>query len=142
MRIPSIQSKQPPDRSRAPRRAPEGGAAFGQYLAEAGAADGAAAPASAGVSAMETPFSIHQVDSATDRRSRGLAIRRADTIIDQLAQIQADLLAGAIPPARLQALTKILRTQRESSDDSRLNDLIDAIELRAEVEIAKFGNGG
>jgi hypothetical protein len=116
--------------------------AFSQCLAEAAAADGASPPASTGVSAMETLLSIQQVETAPDRRVRGRAIRRADILLDQLSDIQADLLAGAIPAGRLQALTKMLRSQRESVDDPGLNSLIDEVELRAEVELAKFGNGG
>jgi Class II flagellar assembly regulator len=142
MRIATVHGKQPADRSRATKRTAAGGGAFSQCLAEAAAADGASGSASTGVSAMETLFSIQQVDTATDRRSRGQAIRRADILLDQLSDIQADLLAGAVPAGRLQALTKMLRAHRESVDDPRLNDLIDEIELRAEVELAKFDNGG
>jgi hypothetical protein len=74
-----------------------------------------------------------------DRRSRGRVIRRADGLLDQLSDLQADLLAGVVPAARLQALTDMLRAKREGVDDPRLSDLIDEIELRAEVELAKLG---
>lgn len=142
MRIATVHGRQPADRSRAAKRTSAGGVAFSQCLAEAAAADGASPPAKAGVSAMETLFSIRQVDTATDRRSRGRAIRRADTLLDRLSDLQADLLAGAVPAGRLQALTKMLRSEREGVDDPRLSDLIDEIELRAQVELAKFGNAG
>ena len=49
-------------------------------------------------------------------------------------------MAGAVPAGRLQALTDMLRVKRESVDDPRLSDLIDEIELRAKVELAKLGN--
>jgi hypothetical protein len=140
MRITSIESKPPADRSRATRRTAAGGTAFGQCLAEAVAADGASAPEQA--SASGALFSIQQVDTATDQRSRGRAIRHADILLDQLSDLQADLLAGAVPAGRLQALTNMLRAEREGVDDPRLSDLIDEIELRAEVELAKFGNAG
>ena len=139
MRIATTSCKQQADRSRATRRTAAGGAAFSRCLAEAAAADGASAPALSGVSGADALLNIQEVDTAADRPSRGRAIRRADTLIDQLAELQADLLAGTIPASRLQALTKMLRSQREAVDDPRLNDLIDEIELRAEVEIAKFG---
>jgi Class II flagellar assembly regulator len=140
MRITSTQSKPPADRGRATKRTAAGGAAFGQCLAETVAADGASAPEQA--SAPEGLFSIQEVESATDGRSRGRAIRRADSLLDQLSELQADLLAGAVPAGRLQALTDMLRARREGIDDPRLSDLIDEIELRAEVELAKFGNAG
>jgi hypothetical protein len=145
MRIAPVHGKQPADRSRATRRPAAGGMAFSQCLAEAAAADGAATPASSGISGADALLNIQniqQVETATDRRARARAIRRADILLDQLSDIQADLLAGAIPAGRLQALTKMLRVQRESVDDPGLNSLIDEVELRAEVELAKFGNGG
>ena len=140
MRITSIESKPTADRSRATRRTAAGSAAFGQCLAEAVAADGASALERA--SAPDALFTIQEVDTATDRRSRGRAIRRADVLLDQLSDLQADLLAGAVPAGRLQGLTKMLRAEREGVDDPRLRDLIDEIELRAEVELAKVGNAG
>jgi hypothetical protein len=135
MRITSIESKPTADRSRATKRTADG-AAFAQSLAEAVAADGASAPERA--SGPDALFSIQEVETATDRRSRGRAIRRADSLLDQLSDLQADLLAGAVPAARLQALTDMLRVRRERVDDPRLSDLIDEIELRVEVELAKF----
>ena len=142
MRITSVDSKRPADRSRATKRAAADSTAFGQCLAEAAAAHGASAQTSPGVSGADTLLTIQQVNTATEQPSRGRAIRRAETIIDQLAELQADLLAGAVPVGRLQALTTMLRVRRESIDDMRLKELIDEIELRAEVELAKFGNGG
>jgi hypothetical protein len=138
MRITSIESKPTADRSRATRRTAASGTAFGQCLAEAVAADGASAPERA--SAPDALFSIQEIDTATNRDSRGRGIRRADYLLDQLSDLQADLLAGAVPAARLQALTDVLRSKREGVDDPRLSDLIDEIELRAEVELAKFGS--
>jgi hypothetical protein len=138
MRITSTESKPTADRSRATRRTAAGGTAFARSLSEALAADGASAPERA--SAPDALFSIQEVETAMDRRSRGRVIRRADGLLDQLSDLQADLLAGVVPAARLQALTDMLRAKREGVDDPRLSDLIDQIELRAQVELAKFGS--
>lgn len=141
MRIPGVHDKQPAERSRAARRTAASDPAFGRLLAEATAAHDAPASAPLGAaSAADAMLRIQEVDTATDRRARGRAIRHADALIDQLTELQADLLVGAIPVARLQALTAMLRVPRESLDDARLNDLIDEIQLRAEVELAKLGD--
>lgn len=140
MRIGPVHGRPASERNRATQRAGAGGPAFSRYLAGAATADPPSAPALSGLSATDPLLGIRPADTATERHSRGAAIRRADTLLDQLADLQADLLAGTVPASRLRALTKILRAQRACVDDPRLNALIDEIELRAEVELAKFGN--
>ncbi|MEX0815276.1 MAG: flagellar assembly protein FliX [Dongiaceae bacterium] len=48
------------------------------------------------------------------------------------------LLAGAIPLAGLEDLARVLRAHRGDVDDPRLADLLDHIDLRAAVELAKL----
>lgn len=141
MRIGPVHGRPSADRSRATSRAAAGGPTFSHYLGDAATASPPSAPALSGTSAADPLLGLQQVETATDRHARGRVIRRADSVLDRLAALQADLLAGMIPASRLQALTKMLRVQRERVDDPQLNTLIDEIELRAEVELAKLGHG-
>ena len=59
-------------------------------------------------------------------------------VLDRLDQIRHGLLVGAISKNELAELARTLRAGRQRSDDARLNDIIDEVELRAEVEIAKL----
>jgi hypothetical protein len=52
--------------------------------------------------------------------------------------LHLDILAGRVAPARLAALASSLRADRSASGDPRLEQLIDSIVLRAEVELAKL----
>ncbi len=49
-----------------------------------------------------------------------------------------DLLFGAIPKGRLIGLARMVSERREYAADQRLNDLLDDIDLRVRVEIAKY----
>jgi hypothetical protein len=60
-------------------------------------------------------------------------------ILDKLEEIRRDLLAGGIPRERLENLAQTLRARRAHVSDPRLIEIIDEIELRAAVEIAKYG---
>ena len=51
------------------------------------------------------------------------------------------LLMGTLPKEKLTELADMVRTRRESCQDPRLAALLDEIELRAEVEIAKLSRG-
>ena len=59
-------------------------------------------------------------------------------LLDQLDKIRMAILGGAISKDRLQDIARRLRERKITSDDPKLNDLIDEVELRVEVEIAKL----
>lgn len=83
-------------------------------------------------------LSIQEVeaDSPSDARSR--MVHYGADILDRLDEIRDQILMGAVSKNRLENLAETLRQRRESIDDPRLIALIDEIELRAEVELAKL----
>ena len=71
----------------------------------------------------------------TDERG---AKNRANLILDKLEDIRMGLLVGQIPKSNLEELSKILILARENSIDSNLLEIIEDIELRAKIELAKL----
>jgi hypothetical protein len=61
-------------------------------------------------------------------------------MLDELEQIRLGLLLGAIPRAKLEQLAQLVRARREQVDDPRLMAILDEIELRAAVELAKLAS--
>ena len=59
-------------------------------------------------------------------------------MLDELEQIRLGLLLGQIPRARLEQLAQMVRARREQLDDLKLIAILDDIELRAAVELAKL----
>lgn len=70
--------------------------------------------------------------------SRQKAMHRGKQMITVLEQLHRDILMGTIPEATLQKLESVVAKQREVFTDPRLKDLLDDIELRAAVELAKL----
>ena len=66
------------------------------------------------------------------------AIRRGRSLLDTLDDIKADLLVGRVSEGRLNVLMSVIGQARERSEPG-LDSLLDDIELRARVELAKFG---
>ncbi len=91
------------------------------------------------VASMDTILSIQEVGDATEEENRRALYQRGEDILDRLSEIQREILSGGISVERLQNLAQMLRTRRQTVDDPRLAQIIDEIELRAEVEIAKWG---
>lgn len=102
------------------------------------------------VYAAETPTAIGAVDAllmaqsmgdSTDREARQRHIRHAEDILDKLEELRHGLLLGTVPESKLVQLSEMVRTRKEACPDPRLAALLDEIELRAEVEIAKLSRG-
>jgi hypothetical protein len=119
---------------RAGRPAAAGDGAFARELARSGEAGGAA-PAS-GVSGVQALIAAQAVDEPGERSRR--ARRRAHDLLDRLDEIRAALLAGALPEGVLRALAARLAEARDEVEDPGLAAVLDEVDLRAQVELAKL----
>ena len=81
-------------------------------------------------------MALQEVGGPLERRRR--AVRRADTILEALEGLKLDLLEGILSPGALHGLTRAVREQRSLTDDPKLEDLLDQVETRAAVELAKL----
>jgi hypothetical protein len=75
-------------------------------------------------------------DDVAERRRR--AARRSSTLLDQLEDIRVSILGGGVSREQVARLSQALREHRDAVDDPALNTLLDDVELRAEVELAKL----
>lgn len=112
----------------------------GSEFAPASGGETARASISSGVGALhgvDALLSIQEVGDATTGKRK--AMQRGHDLLDSLEQMRADLLAGSVPPERLARILDLVRG-RLPSGDPRLEGLIDEIDLRARVELAKLGH--
>ncbi len=65
-------------------------------------------------------------------------VRRGTQLLDTLEDMKTDLLSGRVSESRLNQLMAVLGQARDKADP-RLDSLLDDIELRARVELAKRG---
>lgn len=82
-------------------------------------------------------LSIQEVDESQTRKGR--MIRRAHGMLDALEDLKLSLLLGEVPPERLESVRERMREQKEQVADPRLREVMNEIEIRAAVELAKFG---
>ncbi len=87
--------------------------------------------------AVDGLLALQEVPDATDGRSRGIA-HGAD-LLDRLDEIRHALLRGAIEREQLVDLQRRVQAQKAVVDDVRLSAILDEIDLRAAVELAKLG---
>jgi len=99
----------------------------------------AAAPDATTVSAADAVLAAQNVgDVRDDTPQRRRLTEFADDILDRLDELRLGILMGRFSKEKLADLAQRLRQKRQWSNDPKLNGIIQEIELRAEVEIAKY----
>lgn len=97
-----------------------------------------AAEAPSALAGIDALLMAQNVGDATDREARQRLVRRGEDMLDRLEDIRHGLLLGIVPEEKLIELAQMVRARRENCQDPRLAGLLDEIELRAEVEVAKL----
>ena len=90
----------------------------------------------AGVMGVDALLALQDVGGPLERRRR--AVGRAGRILDVLDEIKLALLDGGLSLGQLDRLRQVVRDERALTDDPKLEGVLDEIELRAAVEIAKL----
>lgn len=126
-----------------PRASRAGAAGAGFSLPSAGGSAGATPTSAvgglAGVIGMDALLALQDVGGPLERKKR--AVRRAGHVLDELERMKLALLDGDVSASDLDRLQRAVREARERTDDPQLEAVLDEIELRAAVEIAKLEKG-
>ncbi len=111
------------------------GSDFSSQIVDEPAAGGAVS-SNAPIGSVDGILAVQEVPTATDGRSRG--IKRGYSILDHLDDIRLGLLTGSISRKRLINLGQEIKEARDTVIDPQLSAILDDIELRAAVELAKL----
>jgi hypothetical protein len=88
------------------------------------------------IAAVDNILMLQGVDDSAGGRSRGL--QHGEDLLDMLDEIRDGLLAGGIPRVTLNRLANAVSRRQEGFADPKLQTVLDEIELRAKVELAKL----
>jgi hypothetical protein len=115
-----------------------GGSGFHISAPAAASGPSQAAPTTgvAGVSGLDALLALQNVGGPLERRRR--AVSRAGRILDVLDDVKHALLDGELGAPDLERLRRAVRDERLGTDDPGLEDVLNEIETRAAVEIAKL----
>jgi hypothetical protein len=88
------------------------------------------------LTAVDSILMLQGVDDTLSGRSKGLA--HGEDLLDMLDEVRDGLLSGGIPRATLNKLANAVSKRQEGFADPKLQNVLDEIELRAKVELAKL----
>jgi hypothetical protein len=117
-------------------RPASGGFQLPQATGAAGPAQAARAASVAGVMSVDALLALQDVGGPLERKRR--AVRRAGRILDILEEVKLGLLSGEVTSGHLDKLMVAVREQRDGTEDEKLEGVLNEIETRAAVEMAKL----
>lgn len=110
------------------------GTSFSEHLEETD--DAAPAQGTGALGAVSGVLDLQEVDDALARAARGKL--RAEDLLEKLDDLRLDLLTGGISKTKLMRLAEVVNSRRAEVADPKLGAILDEIDLRAQVELAKF----
>jgi hypothetical protein len=123
------------------RRAERGGdsktSSFSKALGRSPPPAPASVSGSGALGPVDALLALQEVAGEPNRRAQ--ARQRGEDLLDRLDELRLALLDGRLPPATIARLVDVVAAQRVKIDDPRLVEVLDQIELRAAVELAKLG---
>jgi hypothetical protein len=100
-----------------------------------GTADVAAAPAMGGIGAL---IAAQAAEDPLEGRTRRRMQDRAEKVLDALDDVHRGLLSGSLSTVQMERIAQSVTVQREKVNDPRLVEILDQVDLRAQVELAKL----
>lgn len=88
------------------------------------------------IAAVDTLIALQAVPDSTAGRAK--AARRGRDMLDLLDDVRDGMLSGAVSRSTLTRLVALVEVKREEFVDPGLASVLDEIELRARVELAKL----
>ena len=85
---------------------------------------------------MDGLLSLQEIPA--DELRKRQALQESQTTLETLESLRFALLSGSVPEHLLHTLTRVVAYQKEQLNDPRLMSIIEDIELRAAVELAKL----
>ncbi len=96
------------------------------------------ASGAAAVARLDVLLAAQGADDPAERASRGRMRKRADSVLRGLDKIRLGMLTGNLSVGNLIDIADVVASHREKVQDPQLAAILDEIDLRAQIEIAKM----
>lgn len=119
------------------KSAPKSGAKFSVTEEEVEVATASAVPLASPIGSIDVIMALQGVGDSTDQNEK--TAQKGEDLLEKLDEIRHGLLMGNVSPQKLLQLKETLASYKISGSDPKLAEIVKDIEVRAAVELAKFG---
>jgi hypothetical protein len=113
------------------------GSHFGDFLTSGTAATESAAQTQS-IGSVDSLLALQGAEDPTARAAKKRMRERAATILGKLDEVRIAMLSGRLTVGHMIDIADVIASHREKINDPALTDLMDEIDLRAQVELAKM----
>lgn len=139
MKIDGPKSSSEVNKKKDTKKASSGDGAFKSMM---GASDAASetggAGLTAGIASMDILLAAQSVDDATQGQAKRQAKQRATSILDKLNDLKVAMVSGNVTVGHMISIADVVASHRDNITDPELTAILDEIDLRAHVELAKL----
>ncbi|HRC27645.1 MAG TPA: flagellar assembly protein FliX [Alphaproteobacteria bacterium] len=137
-----VQGPSGPQSASPTRRTGKASGAGGSFDALIGGSDGpsgaAPAQASSAIARVDALLTIQGAEDPAQGAARKRMRRRSESILKALDGIRLSMLSGTLTVGHMIDVADIVAAHREKINDPQLAAIMDEIDLRAQVELAKM----
>ena len=140
MKIPEVKSSTTQAARRSKKSGSSSVATFSEHLNQTSnvSSENEVSSDNSSVSGINSIIAAQELSYDSENKARKQLTDWGHQILDSLDEIRHGLLLGSIPMDHLQSLAQALRARKLSISDPHLIKIINEIEIRAEVELAKM----
>lgn len=124
--------------SKSKKTSKSGDGGFGVLLNDGGVQDAPASASAHSLSKVDALLLAQASDDPAERESKGRMLIRADRLLDELDKVRLSMLSGTMTVGGMIDLADIVSGHKERISDPELSAVLEEIDLRAQVEIAKM----
>mgnify|MGYP000471717434 FL=1 len=137
MKVQGPGKTQAPSKTKKKDKASGADGSFGDFVASA-PQKSAPAKQSQSITNVDALLAIQAAEDPTAGKSRRKMQQRANTILDELEDLRMAMLNGTMTVGHMINIADVVAEHRENVHDPSLTALMDEIDLRAQVELAKM----
>jgi hypothetical protein len=111
---------------------------FSDYLRTGSTTNSNNIQATTAMTSADAIFAAQMVDDETERQARQETVKKGRKMLEHLEEIRQGLLVGEISKDKLIEISRFVKQQDINVNDEKLKEIMQEIELRVEVELAKL----
>ena len=93
---------------------------------------------SSGIASVDALLAAQTMEDSTQKQSKKRMQQRAEDILDKLSDLKVAMVSGGVTVGHMISIADVVATHREKVNDPQLSSILDEIDLRAHVELAKL----
>lgn len=114
----------------------DGDGSFEDFIAHA-PKESAPAAATKSIARVDSLLAVQAAESPTERAARRRMHARGEDILKELDRLRLGILTGNMTLGQVIDIADVVAAHRERINDPKLTAILDEIDLRAQIEIAK-----